>query len=148
MLPFHASNFVLIHLHCQFLLPFIAWQLFILDPACKPFLHSLSSFRLFRTVNNDRCFYSVDTHWLMAAVQSNKGTVEMDRFLRGLWLVDLTPTLSLSPSSPMWTYEMRKAFTFFTIFHTIVLFEDFLCALSPGFFWPFSQRDTSNFITD
>lgn len=32
----------------------------------------------------------------MAAVQSNKGTVEMDRFLRGVWLVDLTPTFSLS----------------------------------------------------
>jgi len=61
MVPFHVSNFVSIHLQCQFLLPFIAWQLFILDPACKPFLHSLSSFRLFRTVNNDRCFYSVDT---------------------------------------------------------------------------------------
>lgn len=96
MLQFHASNFVLIHLQCQFLLPFIAWQVFILDPACKPFLHSLSSFHLFRTVNNDRCFYSVDTRWLMAAVQSNKGTVEMDRFLRGVWLVDLTPTFSLS----------------------------------------------------
>lgn len=139
MLQFHASNFSLIHLRCQFLLPFVAWQVFILDPACKPFSRLLSLFRLFWSVNNDCCFYSVDSRWLMAAVQCNKGTVEMDRFLRGVWLVDLTPPpcLSLSLSSPMWTYEKRKAFTFFTIFYTIVLFEDFLCALSPGFFIPF-----------
>lgn len=137
MLQFHASNFVQINLQCQFLLPFIAWQVFPLDPSCKPFLHLLPLFHLLWTVNNDRCFYSADAHWLMAAVRSNKGTAEMDRFLRGVWLVDLTPTLSLSLSSPMWTYEKRKAFTFFTIFYTIVLFEDFLCALSPGFFIPF-----------
>ncbi len=47
MLQFYASNFALIHIQCQFLLPFVAWQVFILDPACKPFSCLLSLFRLF-----------------------------------------------------------------------------------------------------
>lgn len=72
----------------------------------------------------------------MAAVQSNEATAEMDRFVRGVRLVNLTPlplSLSLWPNVNL----REEKVTFFTISHTIVLSEDFLCAPSPGFFRPF-----------